>query len=422
MLIEFSVENYRSFRDRQTFSMVAGTGARREATHAMETGSTAAPSVLRLGCLYGANGSGKTSLITAMRFVRHFVRHSFKDSKEGGIDVEPFLFHTEWCDEPSRFEVIFLHEESVFQYGFSLDRTRVWDEWLFERPNRTGRQRQIFIRSYDPLADAYDWELSATHLKGERESWCNQTRRDALFLSTAVHLNAESLNIPYDWLARGLQSLEVNPAFSGNYTPSRFSEDGWKERVLQFLKDVDISLVDVDVEEKNLFQEPRFARLPEPIQEQIKKGDPDAKVYDVQTVRLDNTGKRTPLALGEESSGTRILFDLIGPWFDVLDRGLTLMVDEMNNGLHPLAFRYMIGLFCDPEINTNDAQLIFTTHDTSVTESDCIHRDQIWLVDKGDDLASVLTPLSDFKRRDSSGFRKDYLDGRFGAVPRLAAR
>lgn len=423
MLIEFSVQNHRSFRDRQTLTMVAGSATRHSPVHAIETGSNAAPSALRVACLLGANGSGKTALIDAMRFMSRFVQKSFKDSAEGRLSTEPFLFHSEWRDQPSEFEVVFLHDESLYQYGFSLDRTRVWDEWLFERPNKTGRQRQIFTRSYDPSADAYDWELSAAHLKGERDSWRNQTRPDALFLSTAVHLNAESLKRPFEWITQGLRTLDANPFFKGGYTASQFSEeDGWKERVLGLLRDVDISLADIEVDEKSFFQDSDFTDLPEPVQEHLRKSAPDAKVYDVRSVRLDDAGERMLLPLGEESSGTRMLFDLIGPWLDVLDQGLTLVVDELNNGLHPLAFQQMIGLFCNPETNRHGAQLIFTTHDLSVTENDCIHRDQIWLVEKGDNLASVLTPYSDFKTRDKRGFRRNYLDGRFGAVPRLAAR
>ena len=92
----------------------------------------------------------------------------------------------------------------------------------------------------------------------------------------------------------------------------------------------------------------------------------------------------------------------------------------MNNNLHPRAFRHLITLFCDPKVNKKGAQLIFTSHETSVLDDECMHRDQIWVVDKGDDLASVLTPLSDFKERDLKGFQKYYLDGRFGGVPRLA--
>jgi hypothetical protein len=295
----------------------------------------------------------------------------------------------------------------------------VWDEWLFERPNKTGRQRQVFIRSYDAEEEKYHWELSPTHLKGERDSWRNQTRKDALFLTTAVHLNAESLKVPFTWITEGLKALYKDDVSTVGVTASFFSGEGWKERVLKLLKDVDISLADIEVEGNNLLQSSDFTQLPKSVQERLRETNPDAEEYDVQTVRLDNTDKGVRLPLYEESTGTQMLFDLIGPWFSVLDHGLTLVVDELNNSLHPLAFQHMVSLFCDPKINKNGAQLVFTTHDTSVTENDCIHRDQIWLVEKGDDLASVLTPLSDFKPRDTNGFQKDYLHGRFGAVPRL---
>ena len=419
MLIEFSVENHRAFRERQTFSMVAGRPAKGgKPGQVAQTGSSAVvPGLLRTACLFGANGAGKSSLINAISFMWHFIQDSFSRKPGGGTGAKPFLFHSQWRDKPSVFEVIFLHEEALYQYGFALTGKRVVEEWLFCRPNRTGRERHIFTREYDEDKGAYDWSISSLYLKGERESWKEQTREDALFLSTAVHLNAVGLKSVYHWLQTQLKIVGGSDLIP--YTASRFGEDGWSQRVVNFLKRADIALVDIDVEERSLFDSPDFQEIPAEIRKRMREDIP-AKQLTVHMVRQNEKGEPVALHLGEESPGTLSLFNLAGPILDVLDNGYVLIVDELNANLHPLAFQHLISLFCDPEMNKKNAQLIFTTHDVSVTEHEGIGRDQIWLVEKGEDLAAKLVPYSDFKTRDERPFRKGYLQGRYGAIPRIA--
>ena len=417
MLVEFSVQNHRSFRDKQSFLLTASNSG---TPNAVATGNNGAPHVLRQACLFGANGSGKSGLVRSMGTVSNLVRTSFRDDEALIKKYEPHLFHSGWRNAPTEFEVTFLHDDSLFQYGFAYDAERIWEEWLFERPSATRRQRQIFTREYDPESDIYRWETSVTHLKGERQSWKAQTRSNALFLSTAVRLNAGSLKRPFDWLSAGLRTIpEVEPV--GIYTASRFNDDAWKERVMALLADADLRLEDVMVEERSAFETARFRNLPKERQKHLKSIIPEAaKTLEISTYRKDETGAKTRLDFEDESSGTRMLFCLIGPIIDSLDNGYTLVVDELNTCLHPLAFRYIIRMFSSSRTNPHNAQIIFTTHDPTVTEADCIGRDQIWMVEKGDDLASRLIPFSDYRTRDERPFRKGYLQGRYGAVPRLA--
>lgn len=431
MLIEFSLENYRSFRERQTFSMVAGTST--ESAHpnrAAESGFSVAPKVLRQACLFGANGSGKSSLIDGMNFMSHFVRSSFRNEAGATIDVEPFLFHSEWRKKPSEFEVIFIHEAILYQYGFSLTHERIIEEWLFARPQSTGRQRQLFTRIFDPKNNNYEWNISNEHMKGERDSWKSQTRPDALFISTAMQLNAESVKGPYEWLTNAFRHLnEENKSYIGyEFTARNCLDQKFKSRILSFMAEADISIHDLSVEElkaPSSFGSKLPKDAPEHVvnllsaMEQFERASKRTDVF-IQTIRLDEQNQSVPLAYREESSGTKSLFELAGPLIDVLDNGLTLIVDELNSGLHPLAFQHLVSAFCNPELNKHNAQLIFTTHDTSVTESNCIGRDQIWFVEKSDDLASTLTPYSDYKTRNARSFQKGYLQGRYGGIPRIA--
>lgn len=401
--------------------MVASAAAERAGLgHVARTGFSAIPYVLREACLFGANGSGKSSLIDAMYFMSKFVRTSFRSEAGRGIELHPFLFHSEWRTKPSEFEAIFIHNDTLYQYGFALTRERVVEEWLFARPQATGRERTLFTRSYDVQADSYNWSINSVHLKGERDSWKSQTRPDALFLSTAVQLNANGLKDAYEWLVKHFRTFSMPPeALPSQYTASRFKEDDWKNRVIDFLKRVDIALHDIQVEEESLFDTSDFGGLPEPIQDLVREESPNAKVYSVSFVRQDEKMSLIPLSLNEESTGSKILFELAGPIIDVLERGLTVVIDELNSGLHPLALQYIISIFSNPDRNKNNAQLIFTTHDTSVSERNCIELDQIWLVEKQDNLAARLIPFSDFKTRDARPFQKGYLQGRYGAIPRI---
>ncbi len=426
MLVEFSVENHRAFRERQVFSMVAS----RPTEHTLETGTSSVPYVLPQTCLFGANGAGKSSLIGAMQFMQRFVDNfgfDRADFNRAGFhfypkkpEVEPFLFHSEWRDRPSEFEAIFLHEETLYQYGFSLTRERVVEEWLFARPNRTRRQRHLFTRCYDGSKGTYDWSINSVHLKGPRESWKEQTREDALFLSTAVYLNSEELKKPYAWFADQIKMMDENG--SSLYTLSRFKESGWSRKVIEFLKRVDVSLTNIDVRESNPFESEDFLKSPVEIQKAMRASLPDdARQLVAYSVREDEKGEPVALNFDEESSGTQSLLGLTGPILDTLENGYVLVVDELNSSLHPLAFQALITLFSDPQINKKKAQLIFTTHDSSVTEGDsCIGHDQIWLVNKGTDLAAKLVPYSDFKKvRSAPSFQKGYLQGRYGGIPRI---
>jgi len=419
MLVEFSVQNHQSFRDRQKFLMTASNG---RTPNAVATGNNGAPYVLRQACLFGANGSGKSGLVRGMRTVRALIRNSFRDENSLVREYKPHLFHSEWRGAPTEFEMTFLHENSLFQYGFAHNAERICEEWLFERPSATRKQRQIFTREYRSESDAYEWETSATYLKGERQSWKDQTRDNALFLSTAAQLNAAPLMRPFNWLIQELRVILDTGSIS-NYTASRLNEKNWKARVLEFLTNADMRLEDLEAEELGLLDTASFRNLPEAQRKAFKSVIPeDARIWEVSTYRKDETGAKTRLDLGDESSGTRALFDLIGPIMDSLENGHTLVVDELNVHLHPLALRHIMRMFSSPKANPHQAQIIFTTHDPTVTEEGSIGRDQNWLVGKGDDLASRLTPFSDYRTRDGRPFRKGYLQGRYGAVPRLVSQ
>jgi uncharacterized protein len=425
MLVEFSVENHRAFRERQTFSMVGNSSISNiENQNFISTGFSSAPYVVKAACLFGANGSGKSSLISAIGFMTSFVRNSTKGDVNDEIDLEPFLFHSDWSVRPSEFEAVYIQNDTLYRYGFLLDNKRVYEEWLFARPRSTGRERMLFFRTYSFETDSYEWSINPTFLKGERDSWKAQTRQNALFLSTAVQLNAYALQDAYNWFTKQVRFWL--PSTGGGYeniypdvTAKMILKEDSKQNIISFLKNVDVELSDISVKEENFIESATFSLIPQALQDLMKDKLSSQKSYDVSFCRLDESGNTVPIPFHAESSGTKVLFELVGPVFNVLQNGYILIVDELNMRLHPLAFQYLISLFGDVATNPKNAQLIFTTHDTTVSNSGYLDREHIWLVEKNSTLASRLIPLSDFKIKNVKTFQKNYLQGRFGGVPKL---
>ena len=145
-----------------------------------------------------------------------------------------------------------------------------------------------------------------------------------------------------------------------------------------------------------------------------------AHIIKTKSFHQGTDGELVEFDMREESEGSRVLFSIAGPWLDVLKNGHTLVVDELHNSLHPLALKFLVGLFHDSRFNTGNAQLIFTSHETSIMTKGFMHPDQVWLLEKGNAGNSLLFPLSDYKVRDVSAFQKAYLDGRYGAIPRIS--
>lgn len=424
MLVSFSLTNFRSFAEKQTLTLVAGTGAAKNSRYSFSSNAPMAPNLLRSACLLGPNGSGKTSLVRAIKFFQDFVISSAKDSQEGEeINVAPFLFDDAWSGKPTEFEIIFIHGDALYQYGFALDTQRVWGEWMFSNPlSADTKPRTLFQREFDVTEGKYAWKINKTHVKGEKELWKTATRDNALFLSTAMQLNSEAFKIPFDWIKKKLRIIDSPDRLMPTFTAKQCAEAGWKNRIIDLMKSVDMNIEDIHIEvndfdiEKNSLNLELFA---EKERESILKKMKSAKTIEAKFSYLGRQNNLVLLNLEEESDGNRTIFSIADPWLDVLDHGCTLVVDELNNSLHPHALKFFVNLFHDPEINKKNAQLIFTSHETSVMEGRFMHRDQFFLAEKDEHNQSRLIPLSDYKERDGVGFQKAYLDGRYGAVPKI---
>ena len=413
MLIEFNVKNYRSIRESQALSMVAAKDSSHQDSNCMPSGIAGLNQLLRAAALYGPNASGKSNLISALAFMRSMVETSAVSIREGQtLNVSPFRFEAKMNNEPSEFEVTFIDNGIRYQYGFSLSATRVMREWLLVYIER--KAQRWFERKYDSKKDKDIWYFGSHFAGGkQRHLWSESTRGNALFLSAAVNLNSEQLRPIFNWFVNKLVIVASNSQLLPFYTMERVKNEIDKPQIIQLLQAADLGITDVQIKMQKGHQvqlrlEPGVAAI-ESRQE-----------ADIPSATLFHQGKNNnPIGfdLNEESHGTQRLFAYAGPILDVLRDGKVLVVDELDSSLHPKMVRFLITLIQNPTLNKNNAQLIFTTHNTSLLDIDLFRRDQIWFMEKDQEQASHLYPLTDFSPRKGEALEKGYLLGRYGALP-----
>ncbi|SRR5713226_8624597 len=413
MLIEFRVTNFRSIKETQTFSMVAGSGTEHLQTNTFNPELPGFDRLVRSAVIYGANAAGKTNLLLALQFVQNLVVNSATATQQGmPIPHAPFKFASATRESPSEFEVTFAQEGVRYEYGLVISATEVRNEWLIAYPR--GRPQRLIERTYDKRSETYKWSFSS-YLKGNRSVWRDATRANALFLSTAVQLNSAQLLPVYEWFQKRLVvivgSIQLNPILTLNLLDQ---PDG-KEKVLPLLRAADLGISDLEINREPLI--PGVPIVGSPIIENTQKSGLPNVVRFTAFHPTSSSEERVGLDLSEESSGTQVLFRSAGAWLNVLTNGEVLLFDEIDTSLHPLLTRFLVGLFHSESTNRKNAQLIFTTHDTSLLDADLFRRDQIWFVEKTPEGSSHLYPLSDFSPRKEEAIERGYLKGRYGALP-----
>jgi len=416
MLIEFSVSNFKSIKEKQTFSMLASDSSTKESESSFRTDFKMAPNLSTFSVIYGANASGKSNLVKALRLVEDLVLSSAQKMQDGDKfhDLKQFsLGEKEYLSE---FEVVFIHENYLFQYGGSLDREKIHDEWLYAtemnaNKEKTKQKAQTWIcRSKKKIGIAKEKETT-------KNLWLESTRSNALILSTAVQLNSEKLKIPFDWFKKELRIILAPERLSIDHTINSLDTD--QRAILKFMSGLDFSFKDLELIERQ-FDESLLesSSIPDPVKqliaEDIRKSG--GKISEIKTVYQIGKNSYT-LDLFEESDGTQALFAMAWPIINVLREGYILVVDELEKSLHPFAIRTVVELFKNPKTNPNHAQLIFTTHNTNVM--DLFNRDQVWLVEKNEKYATLLASVNEFKGRSTDIIEKNYLAARYGAVPRI---
>jgi AAA15 family ATPase/GTPase len=415
MIIEFSVENFRSIKSRQRFKMGRAKAEGLE-SNSFESLVDGVGPLLCSSAIYGANAAGKSNFIKALDAMQDIVLDSAKNTQRGNsLPVVHHKLCETTIDQPTEFEVIFISEGVKYQYGFSATKNKVMEEWLYAFPK--SRPQRWFIRAYDEDHQEYAWDFSS-FFTGKKQVWKDATKSNSLFLSTAIMLNNDQLKPVYDWFAKTLKVAGIG-GWSGSFTAEYCSENPkQKKSVLNFLNSVDLDISDLKLESKVIDASVFPKDMPLSIKKKIIEELEDKEYIDIKTVHETVQGNRVLFSLDEESDGTRKLFSFAGPWLDALQNGLVLFIDELHDSLHPNIVRFLVSLFHCKKSNPKNAQLIFTTHESSILDQDIFRRDQVWFCKKEKDQSSRFYPLTDFSpRKGTENIEKSYLAGRYGALP-----
>jgi len=413
MLLQFLTQNYASIRDEVILSLEPSVDQEHPENVLLNGKYKAAG----MAAIYGANASGKTAVYRAMTMALVILRTSNVRQINDQIPVMPFKFNTESSQQPSKFEFTFVAGDGKkYIYGFSADQRRVHEEYLYRY--NTARPGMVFDRKES------DYKFARTE-KRLLEPLVRMNTDNKLFLATATAWNVESTAIPYRWLAESIDAYTNDDnIFNIALNMYRTNQAENVEFTRKLLKQADINISDIQVESKKVENAQGFpfpggiviaGQMLQP-QEQY-----EIKIITGHTVS-DEAGQETTyaLSLAEESLGTQQLFFLAPLLRQTFEEGKVLVVDEIDRSLHPFIVKFLVNLFRNPSVNQKGAQLVFTTHETTLLSLDTFRRDQIYFVEKDAITgASDLYSLDEFAVRKTDNIEKGYLLGRYGAIPFL---
>ncbi|MCA6094303.1 ATP-binding protein [Streptomyces sp. SCA3-4] len=399
MLLRFRVANVRSLRDEQELSFVVPEGEEgRGARRLRLSDGKELPLYPVLG-IFGANASGKSNVISALKKMREAVLSSYtKWTSYEGIPRDAFALDPGASTEGSFYEVDFALEDGVrWTYGFELSSERVEAEWLFSYPK--GR-RQVWFERDASREKAY--EFPGERLK-DRALLARITRHNSLLLTRAADDGHPQLTPIYEWFTRNLWDIspEVERPQREAYTARLLlKSETMRRRIEELLRVADLGIAGAEVE------------------------DEPGKRPVIQLWHSGGGTEAVPLDWEAESWGTRSWFALIGPLLVALDTGAMLLVDELDASLHSRFAAEVVRLFQTPWVNPKGAQLVFTAHDPSLLRGPGGERflepGQIWLTEKDERGATELFPVSDLEPGQEQDLMTSYLEGAFGGVPRLS--
>ncbi|MDR1831978.1 MAG: ATP-binding protein [Fusobacteriaceae bacterium] len=414
MLIQFNFKNFKSFKDGAVLDMSA-TKISEYPLHVVSVGNE---KILPAAAIFGANASGKSNVIEAFRYMSEYVAASFEFGGDSSNEKPgtrfpkptPFLFEERSSKAESTFEVYFSDSaetgEKLYNYGFSLTKNGIVEEWLnCKSKSSRGTYKRIFYRENDQLDLVGIPRASQSNIEVALE-------KEVLVVSLGSKLKIPVLKQIRDWFLKN-EFANFGEPFEiyilSRQLPKKFIQDkAVREKVIKFLSAFDDSIIDFKVEA---------------VKSKNSQEDNHVRVDAVH--KMIGNDKTATIPLGDESAGTLKLFSLYQLLQDVLEKGSVLLIDELNSRIHPLLARAFLITFLNPEINKNRAQLIFTTHDAWQIDGSGLRRDEIWFTEKNEEGVSTLFSLADFvdesgtKIRKDENYEKNYLLGKYGAIPTL---
>lgn len=418
MLIGFKVRNFRSFADGQAFTFGTSSDSMHASTHCVLTGMKSVRRLSRSAIVFGPNGSGKTNLISAFAVMRDLVLHStILSDGDFAARHTPFRFGAA-ARANTEFEIDLLLGKVRYRYGFAYDDHGIRAERLLVYC--TGKSQRWFERVWDYGISRETWAPFSQNFRGPRAMWRDATRSNALFLTTAAQLNAEQLKPVLDWFEHGMELVFSSEPVNLTRMAASLQDASFKRRMLEFLHAADIRVSDVRVRVPDTAagDTPHSWRSAE---RRPGGGPPQRASVEFSHARA---GSLVWVHAAEESAGTQRLAALFGPLLSAIENGKLLLVDEFDLSLHPLVARYLMQLINDPRTSDRGAQLLLTSHNTTLMDVNVLRRDEIWLMALDDGDSSQLTPVwrSALPPRKHELIGKGYLRGRYGAIPAIRPR
>jgi Predicted ATPases len=397
MLIQFNFKNFKSFRDDTSLDMTA-TSITEHPYNLINSGDE---KYIKVAAIYGANASGKSSVLEAYNFMKAWIRASFKEaSTTEDIPIKRFAFDGEALKEPAEFEVFFKYNNKEYQYGFSLDNKKIFEEWLYlKKENSKDKYISLFERSDGKI------DCNSKLLHGA-ENFISMVEDKTLFLSIISNAKMPYVKDVIDFFVIPVidyGNIHFEKALT-ELSSTTIENESYQRELVKFLNAVDINIDDIIIEK-------------------AKNENDEPKIYTKHLMKDKVNYYKMPIS--EESSGTQKMFSLFYYLQSSLELGLPIFIDELDAKLHPLLLRYILTMFHDENINKNGAQLIYVTHDNYTLTKDIFRRDQIWFVEKDSDAVSHLYSLAEYKSEDDkkvrkdASYNKDYLLGKYGSVPIL---
>jgi AAA15 family ATPase/GTPase len=440
MLIEFKVANYRSIREEQTLSFIASNYSDELPQNliALDLPGMKGTRLVKTIALYGANASGKSNIVGALRFFAEFVRDSATKLQPGApTGVQPFKLDPDCLDKPSKFEITVVIKGVRMLYGLEMTRERVTSEYLVAYPK--GKPQVWFERDWDGLK--YQWSRTTRHFKHDA-ALREKARENTAFVSIAAQFNHPEAKCVFAWFSAHLQLAETEVgSHSGLATRVFFAKEETRAQMEKLVKSADLGALGLQVRPPTWrdtvvfaayakYRNPREAAAEVSTVEKFIEAQPDNETFAKLRHSLhQNTAFFVPelihqgtaknqIALdfdNEESSGTRRFLDVVAQLGMAREANQLSVFDELETSLHPTLFRTLLeGCSATP---SNSSQLLFTTHNPLLLDQTLLRRDQIWFTEKDGEGATRLYPLTDYAPRRDESLVKGYLAGRYGGIP-----
>jgi hypothetical protein len=404
MIVEISIENFLSMKNKVKFSLDSnGSNKLKENLIILDDNKR----LLKSAVIYGANASGKSNLIKSLFFIWNMIKNSHNFNIETKIPRIPFKLNKSNITKPSSFEIIFIHNNIKYKYGFSCDNLRFIDEYLFYWPQ--GRQALVFKRTN---CSTYEYNID----KKKQSLIKLQMNNNVLYLSRATQLGYDKVKPAYEFFVENMV-INYGPAWQDFTINQIYQNVTLRKKIIDILQKADFGgILDIKINK----EKKRVNGFEFKIEKDMPSFNPikqkEQEFFNIKFIHQSQKGELIEFNMDEESHGTQKTLSMLGPIFDILENGKVAFIDEFELNLHPNITRFLVRLF-NSKNNKRNAQLVITTHDTTLLDNELFRRDQIYICSKEPNRNTILSSFLDYNLRESTDFERAYLNGRVGGLP-----